>query len=353
MSSNLLSLVRPEILNMTAYSSARQEQNIGEIWLNANENPWQRPSNLNRYPAPQPQSLQHLLSDIYQVNIENMLITRGSDEAIDILLRTFCRAGKDAILITPPTYGMYEIAATIQAAAVVKVPLLKEQNFAVDVDAILKQWQPAIKLIFLCSPNNPTGNLLAEQDILRLCETLRDKAIIVIDEAYIEFAAAESSIKYLSRQRNLIILRTLSKAYGMAGIRCGVAIADAELISIFKKVIAPYPIAVTVAEIITAEFSAEGRQQAQQQVALILQQRQLLETFLQRCTWVKKVWPSQANFILIEVRDADKLMQHCQEYGIVIRNRSKEYNLTNSVRITVGNPAENKRLMEVLKNVTA
>lgn len=349
--SSILSLVRPEIVAMTAYSSARSEQNIGEVWLNANENPWSSKHNLNRYPAPQPHSLQKLLSSIYQISPENMLITRGSDEAIDILLRTFCSAGKDAIMTTPPTYGMYQIAATIQGAEVIKVPLLKERNFSLDVTQILKQWQPAIKLIFLCSPNNPTGNLLAIQDILQLCDTLKDKAIIVVDEAYIEFAESDSAVRHLHDYNNLIVLRTLSKAYGMAGIRCGVAIANAELISIFKKVIAPYPIPTTVADIIMAEFTAEGREQYQQQVHSIKQQRQILNEFLQHCDWVKKTWPSQANFILIEVNDADNLMNYCQSHGIVIRNRSKEYNLTNSVRITVGSPEENSRLMEVLQHV--
>ncbi|CAN5257765.1 histidinol-phosphate transaminase [soil metagenome] len=349
--SSILSLVRPEIVAMTAYSSARNEQNVGEVWLNANESPWAHRHNLNRYPAPQPQSLQKLLSNIYQINSENMLITRGSDEAIDILLRTFCTAGKDAIMTTPPTYGMYQIAATIQGAEVIIVPLLKEQNFSLDVVEIVKQWRPAVKLIFFCSPNNPTGNLLAIQDILHLCETLKDKAIIVVDEAYIEFAESDSAVKYLHLYNNLVILRTLSKAYGMAGIRCGVAIANAELISIFKKVIAPYPIPTVVAEIIIAEFTAENREQYQKQIQSIKQQRQLLNDFLQCCAWVKKVWPSQTNFILAEVHDADRLMNYCQSHGIVIRNRSKEYNLTNCVRITVGSPEENSRLMEVLQHV--
>jgi histidinol-phosphate aminotransferase len=347
----IFSLIRPEIINMKAYSSARKEQNVGEVWLNANENPWSRGKNYNRYPAPQPQLLQNLLSEMYAVAVDNMLITRGSDEAIDILLRTFCRAGQDAIMTTPPTYGMYEIAAAIQGAEIVKIPLRKEHEFSIDTNEILRQWHPNVKLIFLCSPNNPTGNLLATADVLKLCETLKDKTMIVVDEAYLEFAEASSLVKYLSQHNNLVILRTLSKAYGMAGIRCGVALATAELITIFKKVIAPYPIATIVTEIIAAELDPEARKKSQQQIQIIIEQRHLLEKFLQQCAWVKKVWPSQANFILIEVNDAEHIMQFCQKQGIVIRNRSNEYNLSNSVRITVGSPAENQRLMEVLQHV--
>src|SRR6185437_4605561 len=186
MQNELLALARPEIVAMSAYRSARSETTIGSIWLDANENPW-NDGQYNRYPEPQPYSLVANLAAIYGVKSDQILVTRGSDEGIDLLLRLFCRAGQDQIMVCPPTYGMYKVAATIQGATVVEVPLLKEQNFMLNTAHILEVWKPSIKLVFLCSPNNPTGNLLTVQDILSLCKKLDKKSIIIVDEAYIEF----------------------------------------------------------------------------------------------------------------------------------------------------------------------
>lgn len=344
MQNELLALARPEIVAMNSYASARSENAMGSIWLDANENPWNS-GQYNRYPEPQPGSLVTLLSTVYNVDSNQVLVTRGSDEGIDLLLRLFCRSGQDKIMICPPTYGMYKVAATIQGASIVEVPLLKEQNFALNVANILNAWQSCIKLIFLCSPNNPTGNLLAVQDILSLCKILDKQSIIVVDEAYVEFANSDSVCRYLNEFPNLVVLRTLSKAYGLAGIRCGVTIANPAIIQLLKKIIAPYPISKPVVSIATKQLSQNG---IETQISVIQQERGRLFDFLSNVALVRKVWKSDANFLLFEAVNAKMVMGVCASHGIVLRDRSNEYNLTNCIRVTVGDPKENTFLMEVL-----
>lgn len=349
---SILDLARPEIRAMTPYSSARREQSDGKIWLNANENPWS-PSpedELNRYPDPQPQELLKCLSKLYQVTPEHLLVARGSDEIIDLLLRVFCTAGKDAIVICPPTYGMYKIAAIIQNAAVVEIPLLKDQGFALDSKKILANWQPNIKLIFLCSPNNPTGNVLSRDEILNLCRQLADKALIVVDEAYIEFAAVPSLIQSIPDYSNLVILRTLSKAYGLAGIRCGTMIANPIVVQLLQQVLAPYPIPRPVANMTSQLITEEMLEKVKQRIQVLLQQREWLYQQLNQLSFVEQIWPSAANFILLKVNHAEKILTVCQQRGIVIRDRSRDYGLNNCIRITVGTPEENQLLMEGLKH---
>lgn len=346
----ILDLARPEIREMTPYSSARREQMNGKVWLNANENPWSNSEDsFNRYPEPQPQDLLNALAKLYHVIPEQLLVGRGSDEIIDLLLRVFCTAGKDAIMICPPTYGMYKIAAVIQNAGIVSVPLLKEQNFSLDMPAILQAWQPRIKLIFLCSPNNPTGNVFAEANVLSLCQQFSEKALIIVDEAYIEFSNAISLTKHINDYPNLVIMRTLSKSHGLAGVRCGSVIANPTVIQLLQKVIAPYPIPVPVAKIITEYLTPDNFIKMQQCVEQLKQQRKILENFLSTLPAVKKLWPSDANFLLMEVDDAELMMQQCQAYGIVIRDRSRDYGLKNCIRITIGTPEENQLLMKILR----
>lgn len=344
MQNNITKLARNCIINMAAYRSARSEMQTGSVWLDANENP--NPDSIyNRYPEPQPAALLSLLAKIYEVQEEQLLMTRGSDEGIDLLLRLFCEAKQDNILICPPTYGMYQISATIQGAGVKTVPLIKEKNFALDVPAILNTWQPDIKLIFLCSPNNPTGNLLATEDILQLCAELAGKAVIVVDEAYIEFAKTKSISQYINQYPNLVVLRTLSKAYGMAGLRCGVTIANGEVINLLKKIIAPYPIAQPVAELVYARLNA-----MQDNLDVILTEREKLISFLRSLSNVNYVWQSQANFILFAANNAKQIFNDCLQKGIVLRDRSREYSLENCIRISVGTPVENQLVMEALSN---
>lgn len=349
----ILDLARPEIVAMTPYSSARSEQKGGKIFLNANENPWDRENLYNRYPEPQPEELITKLSNLYQVNPEQLLVARGSDEVIDLLLRVFCVAGQDAIMITPPTYGMYKVSAAIQNAAVISVPLIKEQNFALDVDGILKNYRTNIKLIFLCSPNNPTGNLLGKDQILYLCQQLQKKTLIVVDEAYIEFSGAESMLKEISQYPNLVVLRTLSKAHGLAGVRCGSVIAHPMVIKLLQQIIAPYPIPRPVVSIICENLSENKLQQMKRIVAELIEQREILTQFLEYLPFVKKIWTSRANYILFRVTDAKKIMNYCLTQGVIIRDRSNDFSLDNCLRISVGTPAENQILMRVLKNAAA
>jgi len=352
MSSELLTLMRPELVAMNAYCSARSERSkdqnqTDEVWLDANENPWEGMpgKQYNRYPEPQPYSLTTLFSSLYAVDSEQLLITRGSDEGIDLLTRLFCCARQDQIMICPPTYGMYKVAATIQGVGVVEVPLVKTKDFSLDLNGVFEKWQPNIKLVFLCSPNNPTGNLLASSDVLTICRQLKGKAIVIVDEAYIEFSLADSLSKYLNDYPNLVILRTLSKAYGLAGVRCGTIIANPIIIQSLKKIIAPYPVSKAVVDVVSQQLDLGS---VRKQVELINQEKEKLRVLLVKLPFVKKVWKSSANFLLFEVSDSQRVMEVCFKYGVVLRDRSREYDLKNCIRVTVGSPKENKLFMETL-----
>jgi histidinol-phosphate aminotransferase len=348
MPNKLLALMRPEIVAMHAYRSARSEQSevANKIWLDANENSW---GNMyNRYPEPQPHVLTIALASLYATDPKQILVTRGSDEGIDLLVRLFCCAGQDQIMICPPTYGMYKVAATIQGAGIVEVALIKTEKFSLNLKAILQKWRPNIKIIFLCSPNNPTGNLLATADILTICQKLEGKAIVVVDEAYIEFSGNDGLSKYIKTYSNLIVLRTLSKAYGLAGIRLGTTIANPKIIQMLKKIIAPYPIAKPTADIACQQLQSAD---INKQIELINRGKAKLILFLSKLPFVKTVWESKANFLLFEVTDSQKIMEACFKNGVVLRDRSHEYALKNCIRVTIGNTNENKILMEALNHV--
>ncbi|HWA24960.1 MAG TPA: histidinol-phosphate transaminase [Lacunisphaera sp.] len=349
---SVLALVRPDILALAPYSSARKEAKGGRIWLDANENPETpaagRPL-FNRYPDPQPPDLVARLAALYGVAPAQCLVTRGSDEGIDLLLRTFCRAGQDAILITPPTYGMYVVAAGIQGAQVVAVPLIRERNFALDVEALLQAVTPAVKLVFLCSPNNPTGGLLERTAVLQVLRALAGRAVVVVDEAYVDFADQPSLAAEISAHPNLVILRTLSKAFGLAGARVGTTIADPAVIAVLQKVIAPYPVPVPVVLAARAALSDEGLTAAQSSVATLLAERARLAAALPGLPAVRKVWPSDTNYLLVEVADAAKAMALARGTGVIWRDRSKD--VPNSIRITVGTAAENNETLEVMGRV--
>ena len=345
----VLSLLRPEILALSPYSSARKESSGGRIWLDANENPL-TPSTgkplLNRYPEPQPADLIARLAAYYAVAENNILVTRGSDEGIDLLLRAFCRAGQDAILITPPTYGMYAVSAAIQNARVVAVPLLADKNFALNPEAVLAAITPSVKLVFLCSPNNPTGALLARRDVLQLVQELLSKAVVVVDEAYLEFAGTPSLTQELAGNPNLVVLRTLSKAFGLAGIRCGVT-----LISVLQKIIAPYPVPTPVLEAALAAITTDGITAAQRSVQGLIAERIRVTARLATLPCVRRLWPSDSNFILFEVTDSARVMSATRAVGVVLRDRSRDYSLTNCVRMTMGTPDENNAALEAIARV--
>ncbi|MEI6106744.1 MAG: histidinol-phosphate transaminase [Opitutae bacterium] len=363
----VLSLVRPDILALTPYSSARKESSGGRVWLDANENP-QTPAaalpgatpslsnraqegglNLNRYPEPQPADLVAQLAALYGVTPAQVLVTRGSDEGIDLLLRTFCRAGQDAILITPPTYGMYVVAAGIQGARTVTVPLLRAQNFALDTAAVLQAVTPAVKLVFLCSPNNPTGGLLDRAAVQSLVTALAGRAVVVVDEAYVDFADQPSLAREITARPNLVILRTLSKAYGLAGARVGTTIADPAVIAVLQKVIAPYPIPAPVLTAALAALTPAGLAAARTSVTTLVAERRRLTAALGRLPAIKRVWPSDANFLLVEVADAARTMAAGRAAGVVWRDRSRD--VPNHIRITIGTAEENNATLEALSHV--
>lgn len=357
----VLPLVRPEILALTPYSSARSEAKglpVARpkarpelrrwVWLDANENP-ETPSVgaplHNRYPQPQPADLIARLATLYQVAAANVLVTRGSDEGIDLLLRAFCRASRDAILITPPTYGMYKVAAAIQGARIQMAPLDARRGFALDPRAVLHAVTRATKLVFLCSPNNPTGALLDRGAVTGIARKLLGRAVVVVDEAYLEFAGTRSLAAEISRLPNLVVLRTLSKAYGLAGIRCGATLADPAVIRVLQKIIAPYPIPGPVLEAALAALSPAGLAAARRSVKDLVTARKMLARALAKLPGVRRVWPSDANFLLVQVDDAARLMALARERGVVLRDRSKD--VPQTIRITVGSRAENTLVMEV------
>ena len=346
---SVLKLVRPDILALTAYSSARKESKGGRVWLDANENP-ETPSAhqplFNRYPEPQPAALVAQLATLYGISPAQVLVTRGSDEGIDLLLRTFCRAGQDAILITPPTYGMYVVAAGIQGARTVTVPLIREANFALDAAAVLAAVTPEVKLVFLCSPNNPTGGLLDHGAVLSLVRSLAGRAVVAVDEAYVDFCGSPSLAAEIATHPNLVVLRTLSKAYGLAGARVGTTIADPAVIAVLQKVIAPYPVPTPVLMAALAALTPAGLVAARTSVATLVAARTRLAAALAQLPAVKRVWPSDANYLFVEVADAAKTMAAGRDAGVIWRDRSKD--VSNCIRITVGSAAENNATLEVL-----
>lgn len=345
----LTPLIRPDLRQFTPYSSARDEAKEGKIWLNANESPWDYSgAGWNRYPEKQPAFLIEKIAAIYGVQPDQLALLRGSDEGIDLLTRLFCRAEHDAVMICPPTFGMYAVCAQLQGVQLIQVPLRKENNFALDLEAIYKAWTPAVKLIHLCSPNNPTANSIPKAEILQLCADFSGKSLIVVDEAYVEFAAQASMAAYIDQHSNLAILRTFSKAYGLAGARLGAVLSSAELIHWIQAILPPYPLtSPTIAalkEICTSAYFAR----VQMNIAQIQQQRSFLIQALQASPWVETVWASEANFVLIEAKDGRALMQRCGDQGIVLRDMQGKLHLENCIRMSVGTAEENAALVGVL-----
>ncbi|HEY4368590.1 MAG TPA: histidinol-phosphate transaminase [Steroidobacteraceae bacterium] len=348
---SILQLARPDILSLQPYQHAAWEPSLER--MHANEMPWRAEGDttaagLNRYPEPQPVELIEHLAALYGVAPENVLAGRGSDEGIDLLVRAFCRAGRDSVLICPPTFGMYKVSARIQGADIVEVPLRKELGFAIDVDAILAAWREGIKLVFVCTPNNPTGNLLDAQAITRLCTSLADKALVVVDEAYIEFAKADSMARRLSEFANLIVLRTLSKAYALAGARCGALLAHVDIVSLLARVITPYSLPTHTIESVLRFTDAEHCAVSRQRIEIILSERSRLSEQLAQLSLIRRVWPSDSNFILVECADADRVLQAAIGTGLIIRDPRSNAALADCLRISVGSPEQNNRLIRAI-----
>jgi len=347
---SVLDLARPEIRAMQPYSSARMEASGGAILLNANESPWapagEAGHGCNRYPDPQPAALVGALAKLYGVREDQLLVGRGSDEAIDLLVRAFCRAGRDAIVIQPPTFGMYAVCARIQDAAIVEAPLAAD--FTVDADALLAAVTPAVKLVFVCAPNNPTGQLVPRTAIERLARELAGRALLVVDEAYIEFADAASAADLIDRYDNLAVLRTLSKAWALAGARVGTLLAHADVIALLRKIIPPYPLPLPCVTAALEALSAQGQAQAAEHIRTARAERTRMSAALAALPGVREVLPSQANFLAVRLDDAGAAYQRLLAAGIVVRDVRRYPNLGDALRITIGKPDENTRVLEVL-----
>jgi len=347
----LLSLARPEILSLKPYSHAAWLPTLKR--LHANEAPW-RPAGdatlagLNRYPEPQPQALIARLAELYGVPASAVLATRGSDEAIDLLSRIFLRAGQDAILQCTPTFGMYQVAARIQGADVIEVPL-EPHDWSVDPDRLLAAWRPHVKLVYLCSPNNPTGNSVDPAVLETICRALDGKAIVVLDEAYIEWSQFASLTPWLARYPTLAILRTLSKAHALAGARIGALLAHPDLIRLARRVIPPYSLAQPTVEAALRALDVREVGAARARLDQLLVERDYLRERLSACRWVTKVWPSDANFLMIDSHDAERLMRASIQAGVIVRDLTGNPSLSQSLRISVGTRAENDALLRGLE----
>jgi histidinol-phosphate aminotransferase len=350
--SGVLDIARPDLIGMQPYQHAAWEPTLER--MHANELPWRTLGDntrvgLNRYPEPQPRELVRALATLYEVAPEQVLVGRGSDEAIDLLVRGFCRAGQDRVMVFPPTFGMYAVAARIQGAGVVEVPLDRERGFALDEAAMVDRWRPGTKILFFCSPNNPTGNLLDSQTILRLCSQLAGQALIVVDEAYLEFSAAASFSAALVRHSNLVVLRTLSKAHALAGARCGALLGDPALVDLLRRMIPPYALSGPTIE--AALHALEPPQLAISRArrdTIVAERSRLAEAFA-RLSVVSRVWPSVANFLLVECLDPDRALRAAIDAGILIRDVRGYPGLGSHLRISIGTPEQNDRLLRALE----
>lgn len=339
----LKELVCPHILQMQAYSSARSEfKGNATVFLDANENAFQ--TAYNRYPDPLQSELKEEVAKLKNINTNQVFFGNGSDEAIDLLVRIFCKSGEDAIITLPPTYGMYAVSANLCHVTNIEVPLI--DNFQPDVDAILAAQNTQTKLLFICSPNNPTGNNIDLEKIKTLLKIF--DGIVVVDEAYIDFSEQASCLNWLAEYPNLVILQTFSKAWGMAGIRLGMAFSSVEIIGLFNKVKPPYNV-----NSLTQEFALERLRNSNNisyDVLQILAQKKALKQHLEQLPFVQKVYPSAANFLLIKVDEPTKIYTYLVEHGIVIRNRNTVLLCAGCLRITVGNNEENELLKNALLN---
>ena len=343
---NVLDLVRDNVRALKPYASARDDfkkRSKNYIYLIAKESPFN--NGVNRYPDPQQLDLKSMLSIQKEVSVAQILLGNGSDEVLDLIFRAFCNPNKDNVIILPPTYGMYEVLANINDVEVKKVNLLP--GFELDVDAILNATSVDSKLLFICSPNNPSGNILNEAAIENLL--LKFNGIVVIDEAYIEFSQHKSWLNRLNEFPNLVITQTFSKAYGMAGVRLGSCYASEEIITILNKIKPPYNINSLTQETVLKYLSKSSL--ANQHVTKILSEKNTLIKLLNKVPFIKKLHPSDANFILVQVDDANKRYHQLVNKGIITRNRSYHYLCENCLRITVGSAEENNQLIKTLNNI--
>ena len=343
---DLNKIIRENIKKLTPYSSARDEFNGGaSVFLDANENSFGSPleKNYNRYPDPMQFKLKSKISTIKGLLVENIFLGNGSDEAIDILFRGFCNPGKDNVILVPPTYGMYEVSANINDVEIRKV--LLDDKFQLNTKGISEKVDENTKLIFLCSPNNPTGNSLNREDIESVLNNF--KGIVVIDEAYIDFSKQKSFISELNKYPNVVLLQTLSKAWGLAALRIGMAFASQQIINVFNKIKPPYNISDASQQLALAAL--DNIEQVNNWIKEIVCEREKILKLLSEFSFVKKIYPSDANFILLKTTDPKNIYNFLLKNGIVVRDRSKVTLCEGCLRITIGKREENKLLIETLK----
>ncbi|QNS15294.1 histidinol-phosphate transaminase [Mannheimia bovis] len=345
-------LSRKNIQALTPYQSARRLGGSGDVWLNANEYAVSPNFDLtdrtfNRYPEPQPQAVIEGYARYAGVSPENVLVSRGGDESIELIIRAFCEPN-DSILYCPPTYGMYSVSADTCGIATKTVPLTAD--FQLNLPQIQANLD-GVKVVFVCSPNNPTGNLIKRSDLLELLQITAGKAIVVVDEAYIEFCPEASLVSELKNFPHLAIIRTLSKAFALAGLRCGFTLANAELIGVLQKVIAPYPLPVPVSDIAAQALSPQGIEQMRERVAEVIALRAELQKNLENLPLVERVFESEANYLLFKCQDGQKAFKALWDQGIILRDQHKALGLQNCIRITIGTTEENLRVINALKNM--
>lgn len=343
-------LARTAVRNLTPYQSARRLGGQGDVWLNANEFPTAvafqlTRQTLNRYPECQPAAVINRYASYAGVAPQQVLVSRGADEGIELLIRTFCEPGQDAILYCPPTYGMYSVSAESCGVACRRVA--SRHDWQLDLPAIRANLD-GVKMIFICSPNNPTGQLINPQDMRELLAMTRGKALVVADEAYIEFCPQASLVSWLNEYPHLVILRTLSKAFALAGLRCGFVLANEEVIRLLLKVIAPYPVSTPVADIAAQALDAQGIAAMQSRVDEILNERDYLLNQLQQIACVEQVFHSAANYLLVRIKDSRRVFNGLWQQGIILRDQHQQPSLNDCWRITVGTRAESQRLIDAL-----
>lgn len=351
-------LARPCVRELTPYQSARRLGGNGDVWLNANEYPSTVPyqlvqQNLNRYPECQPAMLLQRYATYAGLTPEQILVSRGADEGIELLIRAFCEPGRDALIYCPPTYGMYGVSGQAAGVECRSVPLLADGQ--PDLAAIISQ-SDQVKLIFLCSPNNPTGQLIEREAVIALLNALRQHSrhppLLVLDEAYIEFCPQATYSDLLTEWSNVVILRTLSKAFALAGLRCGFTLAAPEIISLLLKIIAPYPIATPVADIASQALSNQGITAMQQRVAQLLENRRWLAEQLRQLTAVEYIFSSNSNYLLVRLRQSQLLFNSLWQQGIILRNQHQQPTLHDCLRITIGTREECQRVVTALSEAT-
>lgn len=351
---SVVELVRADLRTFAGYRSARSERLEGSVWLNANEAPWPNAADATgsarRYPDPQPERLRARLAEVYGCLPSQLLVGRGSDEGIDLLVRALCRPGEDAILVTSPTFGMYAVSARLHGCRVVDVPLVDgPSGWRCDFDAVAKQAvEQGARAVFLCSPGNPTGALLPLDEVAALARRLDGRALVVVDEAYLEYAGTPSAATLLPSGSNIAVLRTLSKAHALAGERIGCVIADADLIDVLRRCQAPYPLPASSVARAEAAFAPDALRATSDAVAAVVAERDGFARGLARMPGVRRVYPSAANFVLVRFEAPGQAFERLLASGIVVRDLRTAPMLDDALRVSLGTPAQNAAVLHAL-----